>query len=93
MSLNIKNERTHALVRELAARTGRSQTSAVEDAVRARLAELDAQDDAHAARAAARSEALRAVLRDNPTETLDADRAAFRRIQEDLYDAQGLPRS
>ena len=33
MSLNIKNERTHALVRELAERTGQSQTSAVEEAV------------------------------------------------------------
>jgi antitoxin VapB len=40
MSLNIKNERTHELVRELAELTGMSQTSAVEDAVRRRLAEL-----------------------------------------------------
>lgn len=45
MSLNIKNEQTHALVRELAERTGRSQTSAVEDAVRRRLAELDRDGD------------------------------------------------
>ncbi len=40
MSLNIKNERTHALVRELATLSGMSQTEAVEDAVRRRLAEL-----------------------------------------------------
>lgn len=40
MSLNIKNEQTHALVRELAQLTGMSQTSAVEDAVRRRLDEL-----------------------------------------------------
>jgi len=39
MSLNIKNERTHALVRELATLTGMSQTEAVEDAVGRRLAE------------------------------------------------------
>ena len=40
MSLNIKNEQTVALVRELARRTGLSQTSAVEEAVRTKLAEL-----------------------------------------------------
>lgn len=33
MSLNIKSQRTVALVRELAARTGTNQTAAVEDAV------------------------------------------------------------
>lgn len=32
MSLNIKSQRTVALVRELAARTGTNQTAAVEDA-------------------------------------------------------------
>ncbi len=42
MSLNIKNEETHRLVRQLAELTGQSQTSAVEDAVRRRLAELTA---------------------------------------------------
>ena len=36
MSLNIKNERTHALVRELATLSGMSQTEAVEDAVNLR---------------------------------------------------------
>jgi len=41
VSLNIKNEETHRLVRQLAELTGQSQTSAVEDAVRRRLAELD----------------------------------------------------
>jgi len=33
MSLNIKNERVHALVREAARRTGMSQTSVVEEAL------------------------------------------------------------
>lgn len=33
MSLNIKNERVHALVREAAAKTGLSQTAVVERAV------------------------------------------------------------
>jgi antitoxin VapB len=37
MSLNIKNEKTHRLVRELARITGESMTAAVERAVRERL--------------------------------------------------------
>jgi antitoxin VapB len=40
MSLNIKNERTHALVRELATLSNMSQTEAVEDAVSRRLEQL-----------------------------------------------------
>lgn len=42
MGLNIKNEDVHDAVRELARILGVSQTSAVEVAVRAKLAELDA---------------------------------------------------
>ena len=41
MSLNIKNEEIHARVRRLAELTGMSQTAAVDDAVRHRLAELE----------------------------------------------------
>ena len=37
MSLNIKNEKTHRLVRELARATGESMTAAVDNAVRERL--------------------------------------------------------
>jgi antitoxin VapB len=37
MSLNIKNEKTHRLVQQLAKLTGESQTAAVEEAVRERL--------------------------------------------------------
>ncbi|HTU43193.1 MAG TPA: type II toxin-antitoxin system VapB family antitoxin [Candidatus Aquilonibacter sp.] len=37
MSLNIKNENTHRLVRQLARLTGESMTAAVEQAVRERL--------------------------------------------------------
>jgi antitoxin VapB len=40
VSLNIKNERTHALVRELAKLSGMSQTEAVQDAVTRRLEQL-----------------------------------------------------
>ena len=37
MSLNIKNEKTHRLVRELARATGETMTAAVDKAVRERL--------------------------------------------------------
>ena len=43
MSLNIKNNEVHELVRDLATTLGISQTSAVEVAVRAKLDELAAQ--------------------------------------------------
>ena len=44
MGLNIENEETHRLVRELTAMTGESQTVAVTEAVRERL---DRLRDAH----------------------------------------------
>ena len=37
MSLNIKNEETHRLAKELASLTGESMTSAVNEAIRERL--------------------------------------------------------
>ena len=45
MSLNIKNEETHRLVRRLAELTGQSQTSALEDAVRRRIEEIEREND------------------------------------------------
>ncbi len=40
MSLNIKNEETHRLVRQLARITGESMTAAVEQSVRERLEQM-----------------------------------------------------
>ncbi len=40
MSLNIKNEQTHRLVRQLAKLTGESMTAAVDKSVRERLARV-----------------------------------------------------
>ncbi|MGV9800602.1 type II toxin-antitoxin system VapB family antitoxin [Mycobacterium sp. NPDC003449] len=89
MSLNIKSERAVALVRELAARTGRSQTSAVEDAVARRLAELDRADTVRAEhRRAEANEVLRALGQLLTSE----DKRAIRQIEADLYDDTGLPR-
>jgi len=44
MSLNIKNEETHRLVRELAALTGETMTTAVTAAVRERLKRVKSKD-------------------------------------------------
>ena len=89
MSLNIKSERAVALVRELAARTGSSQTAAVEDAVARRLAELDRDETA---RADARRAAAEQVLRELHRLLTDEDKRAIRRNEADLYDQDGLPR-
>lgn len=84
MSLNIKNERTHALVRELATLRGVSQTEAVEEAVRARLAELkmDSDQKARFDRIMAISRETAQIIRDTGG-PLDID---------DLYDELGLPK-
>jgi antitoxin VapB len=92
MSLNIKNERTHALVRRLADLTGTSQTSAVEDAVQRRLDEVlreqrDADDDQ-----ARRRARVDLILTDVRADLTDADRALLRGADADLYDEAGLPR-
>lgn len=94
MSLNLKNERTVALVRELARRTGRSQTSAVEAAVAAQLAALDEASGAEAAAAAgdARRAQSSRLLADIHRSLSDRDRTEIRRAESDLYDEAGLPR-
>lgn len=46
MSLNIKNQETHELVRELATLTGESMTTAIRVAVRERIARVETERDA-----------------------------------------------
>ncbi|WP_395307491.1 type II toxin-antitoxin system VapB family antitoxin [Mycobacterium sp. AMU20-3851] len=86
MSLNIKNEQTVELVRELARRTGLSQTSAVEEAVRAKLAEVDADQGRDARRAK-----VNALLSDLDRSITRQQRQQIRRDQDKLYDENGLP--
>ena len=86
MSLNIKNERTHALVRELAARSGMSQTEAVEDAVRRRLDQLST---APVADFDSRVERVLALASDISSR-LKPD--SFDDVNDWLYDENGLPR-
>lgn len=78
MAMNIKNERVHALAREVASRTGRTQTSAIELALETLLADLDREETTSARlRRVDQAQALAAGLE------LDT---------EGLYDSSGLPR-
>jgi antitoxin VapB len=87
MSLNIKNEITHALVRQLAAMTGQSQTSAVEDAVRRRIAELELRPSADVDE---RRRRIRAVIR--RAQQLPSTGRTTEEIMDEMYDEMGLPR-
>jgi antitoxin VapB len=87
MSLNIKNEETHELVRKLAELTGESLTEAVTVAVRERLARVRNTEE----RVRARADAIRAmaheIARRIPPEVRNID------YDKVLYDDElGLPR-
>jgi antitoxin VapB len=86
MGLNIKNERTVELVRELARRTGLSQTSAVEEAVRAKLAEVDAGTGREARRAN-----VDKLLGDLDRSLTAEQKNQIREDEKQLYDDHGLP--
>lgn len=87
MGLNIKNERVHELVSELAARTGMSKTGAIEDAVRRRLDELSRVDEAEIARRKAAIERIVAEV-----SALPVIGPTYEEIMDDMYDDMGLPR-
>ena len=85
MSLNIKNEETHQLARELAALTGESMTGAITVALRERL-----ERETHDRSVETRVQELRAIARrcallleDGPSAVEHGDY---------LYDEDGLPR-
>ncbi|GAA4844462.1 hypothetical protein GCM10023221_23420 [Luteimicrobium xylanilyticum] len=86
MSLNIKNERVHALAREAARVTGQSQTSVIERA----LEELLEREKWESERDK-RNRRIEEVLAEIDTRTTDEDRARARQIMEDMYDENGLP--
>jgi antitoxin VapB len=85
MSLNIKNEETHRLVRRLAELTGQTQTSAVEDAVRRRIAELERADEVE------RRYQLINEIADRATAAMDPEWGAWD-YDAFLYDENGLPK-
>ena len=84
MSLNIKNEETHRLARELAALTGESVTAAITVAVQERLERLrdNRQPDL--------AERLLAIGRDCAAHLSEPYRSVDH--GELLYDERGLPR-
>jgi antitoxin VapB len=84
MALNIKNEETNRLAREVARLTGESMTAAVTEALRQRLQELQREAGASLA------DRLMEIGRD----CADHLKEPFRSIDHAdlLYDEQGLPR-
>ncbi|APZ33142.1 type II toxin-antitoxin system VapB family antitoxin [Microbacterium aurum] len=97
MSLNIKNEQTHALVRELAALTGVSQTSAVEEAVRRRLDELRSSAGVRPGKfppeeRERRRKAVERIVEQLHRETTQEQRDAMANADDWLYDEMGLPK-
>lgn len=91
MSLNIKNERVHAMVREAAERTGMSQTSVVEEALRMMLKELDERESKlEEAEREAKHSAIMATLAE--IDSLMTPELKALLTTDDLYDDEtGLP--
>ena len=83
MSLNIKNERVHDMVREAAARTGKSQTSVVEEALRRYLDEIE-REQSKAERHQRVMEILAEFDRSGIADRIPAN-------TDFLYDENGLP--
>lgn len=84
MSLNIKNEKTHRLARELARLTGESMTAAVDKAVRERLQRLrNTKNDGLAERLLKIGRECAAHLKE-PYRSIDHG--------DLLYDEKGLPK-
>lgn len=84
MSLNIKNERTHRLVRKLASLTGESMTAAVDKAVRERLQRLSST----------KQDGLAERLLQIGRECAPLWKEPFRSMEHGdlLYDQKGLPK-
>lgn len=86
MALNIKDEDTHRLVRELAKLTGESLTTAVAKAVKERLQRVERSSQTRAVLA----DRLLAIGRDCAAHLKEPYRSAEH--GELLYDERGLPR-
>jgi antitoxin VapB len=83
MSLNIENEETLGLIRQLAELLGQSPTSVVEDAVRRRLEELERTEGRSARRASMMRIARESADQLDPVLSNDPN--------EFLYDKLGMP--
>ena len=85
MSLNIKNEETHRLARELASATGESMTVAVSEAIRERLERVRSKNSREglAEHLLRIGRAMAAHIKE-PYKSMDVD--------ELLYDEKGMPK-
>jgi antitoxin VapB len=90
MSLNIKDQETHDLVKELANLTGTSLTSAVRDAVREVLDREKANRDKSAPQPRSRYELLMDFAREYSGRMKDPVHSW--EINNLLYDEDGLPK-
>ncbi len=86
MGLNIKNERVHQLAREAARRTGKSQTSVIEEALSRLLSDLEPEQQPSVVD---RLDAVDGLLRDVDARLSNHDLA--RLSTDPLYDEHGLP--
>lgn len=87
MSLNIKDEQIHKLVKRLAQLTAQSQTRAVEEAVRKRLEDLEREHGLPDYQ----WNKVEAVI-DRAHQQLPAEqKAALAGAEDELYDEYGLP--
>jgi len=84
MSLNIKNEKTHRLVRELARATGETMTAAVDKAVKERLERVRGNKKGNLAERLLQIGRECAPLWKEPYRSIDHG--------ELLYDEKGLPK-
>jgi antitoxin VapB len=82
MSLNIKNEKTHRLVRELARATGESMTAAVDKAVQERLERVRGKSNKGMAEKLMKIARASGPLWKKP----------YVSLEELLYDEKGLPK-
>jgi antitoxin VapB len=93
MALNIKNERVCRLAKEAAERTGRTQVSVLEEALEHYLAELASAQAAREREVKDRLDRVQQIVAEFNEGLTDEDRAAIRRyLDEEMYDAEGLPR-
>jgi antitoxin VapB len=91
MSLNIKDQEAHELVRELAALRGTSLTSAVKLAVRNEI-ERERANQGGVKKPKKRSEVLQAFARQFVSRVKDRDDIHSWDIDKLLYDENGLPK-
>ncbi|MGH3446269.1 MAG: type II toxin-antitoxin system VapB family antitoxin [Nocardioidaceae bacterium] len=83
--MNIKNPHVHELAREAARRTGKSQTSVIEEALERLLAEMDTPT------AEEKYARLIEIADDAASRLTEDDKQAMSTIMEEMYDEHGLP--